>query len=68
MYVQPPYLGLVHASLGNHDEAFDCFAQGMEHENGSIAYLREYCICAGLDDLRADPRFPALLKKIGLEP
>ncbi len=67
MYVQPPYLGLVHASLGNHDEAFDCFAQGMEHENGSIAYLREYCICAGLDDLRADPRFPALLKKIGVE-
>ena len=39
MYVQPPYLGFVHASLGNHDEAFDCFAQGMEHENGSIAYL-----------------------------
>jgi adenylate cyclase len=66
MYVQPPYLGLVHASLGNHDEAFDCFAQGMEHENGSIAYLREYCLFAGLDDLRADPRFPALLKKIGV--
>ena len=68
MYVQPPCLGFVHASLGNHDEAFACFAQGMEHENGSIAYLREYCICAGLDDLRADPRFPALLKEIGLEP
>ena len=67
MYVQPPYLGFVHASLGNHDEAFACFARGMEHENGSLAYLREYCICAGLDDLRADPRFPALLKKIGVE-
>ena len=68
MYVQPPCLGFVHASLGNHDEAFACFARGMEHENGSIAYLREYCICAGLDELRADPRFPALLKEIGLEP
>jgi hypothetical protein len=67
MYVQPPYLGLVHASLGKYDEAFDCFAQGIEHENGSIAYLREYCISAGLDRLRADPRFPALLKKIGVE-
>jgi hypothetical protein len=67
MYVQPPCLGFVHASLGNHDEAFACFARGMEHENGSIAYLREYCICAGLNELRADPRFPALLKKIGLE-
>ena len=68
MYVQPPCLGFVHASLGNLDEAFGCFARGMEHENGSIAYLREYCICAGLNELRADPRFPAWLKDIGLEP
>jgi adenylate cyclase len=68
MYVQPPCLGFVHASLGNRDEAFACFAEGVEHENGSISYLREYCIFAGLDELRADPRFPALLKKIGLEP
>ena len=68
MYVQPPCLGFVHASLGNLDEAFGCFARGMEHENGSIAYLREYCIWAGLNELRADPRFPAWLKDIGLEP
>jgi tetratricopeptide (TPR) repeat protein len=67
MYIQPPYLGFVHASLGNHDEAFACFTRGLEHENGSLAYLREYCICAGLDRLRADPRFPALLKKIGID-
>jgi TolB-like protein/class 3 adenylate cyclase/tetratricopeptide (TPR) repeat protein len=66
MYVQPPCLGFVHASLGNLDEAFGCFARGMEHENGSIAYLLEYCIFAGLDRLRADSRFPALLKKIGI--
>jgi tetratricopeptide (TPR) repeat protein len=62
-YVQPTYLGLVQASLGNHDEAFAYFTQGMEHENGMIAYLRQYCISAGLDRLRADPRFPELLKK-----
>jgi adenylate cyclase len=68
IYVQPPYLGFVHASLGNHDEAFACFTLGLEHEIGSVAYLQEYCICAGLDRLRADPRFPALLKEIGLEP
>ena len=66
-YVQPAYLGFVHASLGNYDEAFACFAQGMEHETLSVALIREYCISAGLDDLRADPRFPELLKKIGLE-
>jgi tetratricopeptide (TPR) repeat protein len=66
--VQPTHLGFVHASLGNHDEAFTCFAEGLEQQNASIMYLREYCICTGLDRLRVDPRFPALLKKIGLEP
>ena len=65
-YVQPAYLGFLYASLGNHDQAFACFAQGMEHENASVALIAEYCVCAGLDDLRADPRFPALLKKIGI--
>jgi hypothetical protein len=57
----------VHASLGNHDKTFACFAQGMEHESGSLAYLKEYCVCAGLDELRADSRFPKLLKKIGVD-
>jgi tetratricopeptide (TPR) repeat protein len=66
-YVQPTYLGFVHASLGDHDEAFACFTRGLEHENGSLAYLREYCIFAGLNELRADPRFPALLEKIRVE-
>lgn len=65
--VQPTYLGFVHASLGNHDEAFACFSQGLEQQNASLMWLREYCIFAGLDDLRADPRFPELLRKIGLE-
>jgi adenylate cyclase len=65
-YVQPAYLGFVYASLGNHDEAFACFEQGLEHENASVAWIREYCHFAGLD-LSADPRFPQLLKKIGVE-
>jgi adenylate cyclase len=66
-YVQPAYLGFVHAGLGNHDEAFACFARGLEDENASVAWIREYCIFASLDRLRGDPRFPALLKKIGVE-
>jgi hypothetical protein len=65
-YVQPAYVGFLYASLGNHDEAFACFAQGIEHENASVALVREYSINAGLDELLADPRFPALLEKIGL--
>jgi TolB-like protein/class 3 adenylate cyclase/tetratricopeptide (TPR) repeat protein len=67
-YVQPGNIGFVHASLGNNDEAFACFERAVEDETGNLVYVREFCISAGLDDLRADPRFPALLEKIGLEP
>jgi adenylate cyclase len=67
-YVQPGNLGFIHASLGNNDEAFACFERAIEDETGNLVFIREFCICAGLDDLRADPRFPELLKKIGLEP
>jgi tetratricopeptide (TPR) repeat protein len=66
-YVQPAYLGFVHASLGNHDEAFACFTRGLKYENASIVWVREYCIFAGLDRLVADSRFPELLKTIGLD-
>jgi tetratricopeptide (TPR) repeat protein len=65
--VQPTYLGFVHASLGNHDEAFACFSQGLEQQNASLMWLREYCRFAGLDRLRADPRFEELLKQIGVQ-
>jgi len=68
MNVMPTYLGILHASLGNHDEAFACFRRGAELKNATVLVLRELSVCAGLDELRADPRFPALLKKIGLEP
>ena len=67
MNVYPTCLGFVHAGLGNHDEAFACFRRGLEHKNAPIVYLREDRVCGGLDCLRADPRFPALLKKIGAE-
>jgi adenylate cyclase len=65
--VLPTYVGIVHASLGNHDEAFACFTRGAELKNATVLVLRELCICAGLDELRFDPRFPAFLEEIGLE-
>jgi serine/threonine-protein kinase len=67
MNVYPTCLGFIYASLGHHDEAFACFRRGLKDQNAPVVYLREYCISGGLDDLRADSRFPELLKKIGLE-
>ena len=65
--VLPTYVGIVHASLGNHDAAFTYFRRGAELKNATVLVLRELCICAGLDELRADPQFPAFLEEIGLE-
>ena len=65
--VLPTYVGIVHASLGNHDAAFTYFRRGAELKNATVLLLRDLCICAGLDELRADPQFPAFLEEIGLE-
>ncbi len=63
-YVSPALLAAAHGALGEHDIAFDLLDK---------AYAGRDCYLAGIkvepffDPLRSDPRFAALLKKIGLE-
>jgi hypothetical protein len=35
--------------------------------NVTVSYLREFCVCAGLNERRADRRFLASLEEIGVE-
>jgi hypothetical protein len=58
MNVMPTCVGFVHASLGNHDEAFVCFRRGVELENAIIMYLREYCVCCRFGPLARRPTIP----------
>ncbi len=56
-------IGLVYASLGEDDLAFEWFEKSFAYKAESLATLK---IDPKVDRLRSDPRFAALVKKIGL--
>jgi adenylate cyclase len=64
-YVAPYHLALLHAGLGEKDQAFEYLENARKERSDSLVYLK---IDPRLDDLRADPRFLDLLQKIGLDP
>jgi serine/threonine-protein kinase len=57
-------LALVYAALGEIDLAFNCLEESYEQHEESILSLK---VDPKMDPLRSDPRFLALLKKIGVE-
>lgn len=63
-YVQPSILAMVHASLGRMDEAFALFERSIR-ERDLLPVMNHFT--AGHPVTR-DPRFPALMRRIGLTP
>lgn len=62
-YVSPFNMAIIHAGLGNRDEAFSFLEQAYADRSRSMAWLN---VTGELDNLRSDPRFGALLRRIGL--
>ncbi|MGH9844626.1 MAG: TPR end-of-group domain-containing protein [Blastocatellia bacterium] len=62
-YVSPYNLALVHAGLGEPDQAFDWLEQAYEQHAEWVIYLG---VDPRLDHLRSTPRFTALLRRVGL--
>jgi serine/threonine protein kinase/tetratricopeptide (TPR) repeat protein len=60
-YVQPLFLAIVHAALGEMDQAFARLEEGVERRNPWIGSPR----MPMFDDFRRDPRFVAHLRRIG---
>jgi serine/threonine protein kinase/Tfp pilus assembly protein PilF len=56
-------LALVYTALGEVDLAFECLEKSYERHEESILTLK---VDPKVDPLRSDPRFAALLKKIGI--
>jgi serine/threonine protein kinase/Tfp pilus assembly protein PilF len=57
-------LALVYAALGENDAAFKCLEKSYARHEEAILSLK---VDPKVDSLRKDPRFIALLKKIGIE-
>jgi len=63
-YVTPYAFTLIYASMGKNDEAMNWLRQACDEGVSDLIYLK---IDPFLDNLRGDPRFAVLLKKVGLE-
>ncbi len=57
------HLAMAHAGLGEIDTAFD-WLEAAYRERGS--FMSVLAVSTGFDQLRDDPRFPALLERMGL--
>ena len=62
-YVAPHFFAGIHVGLGDHDRAMDFLEKSWDERCHWLIYLH---IDPSMDDLRGDPRFQNLLKRVGL--
>ena len=62
-YVQPMWLAVIHAALGEKDQAFDWMQKAYDDRSTWLVYLK---VDPLFDPLRADPRFADFLRRVGL--
>ena len=64
-YIPPLAFAEIHAGLGDKDEAFTWLDRAIKERDCHVVFLRS---SPTFDELRADPRFQDLLRRIGSEP
>ena len=62
-YVSPGSIGLIYAALGDKDQAFTWLDKAVEAYDLVTARLK---VDSRFDPLRSDPRFPDLVRRVGL--
>ena len=62
-YASPYYLASAHAALGEIDVAFSLLEEAFAERSNGMTFLTTD---PNLDDLRSDPRFAALVRRVGL--
>jgi tetratricopeptide (TPR) repeat protein len=69
-YVSSYYIAALHARLGQKDEAFAILERCVRSRDESLLWLKAESLRnnSPWEALRSDPRFPALLARIGFEP
>jgi tetratricopeptide (TPR) repeat protein len=64
-YVQPLFLGLLHAALGDFDAAFEIYERGFRERD--VLPIMNYSPILG-SNLRQDPRYASIVRRMGLVP
>ena len=64
-YVSPYWMATLHVGLGETDLAFQSLEQAYEERSGGLIWL---AVDPGMDNLRADPRFAALVRRLKVPP
>ena len=64
-YVSPYLIALVQTGLGERDQAIASLEQGYTNRDHWMMFLKAD---PRWDDLRSDPRFKGLIRRVGLEP
>ncbi|MEJ2239675.1 MAG: protein kinase [Gemmatimonadales bacterium] len=62
-YVRQEVLAMGYAALGDLDRAFGCLNRALAQHSAGLVYLH---IDPGFDPLRSDPRYTALVERIGV--
>ena len=62
-YVQPSLIAVIHAGLGDKNQAFDWLQKAYEDRSAGLLYLK---VDPAFDSVRSDPRFLDLLRRVGL--
>ena len=63
-YVSPYMIATIYAGLGRKDEAFRMLEKACQEKSPDLSYFVKADL--RLDSLRSDPRFAALLRRMGL--
>jgi serine/threonine protein kinase/Tfp pilus assembly protein PilF len=64
-YVSPYFIAAAHAALGDTERAWRCLEEAFAEKSHALVFLN---VDPSLDDLRPDPRFADLVRRVGLPP
>src|SRR6185503_18263388 len=64
-YVPALYVAVIHAALGEMDDAFECLERAYDERSNWLTLLK---VDPRVDSLRSDERFKELIRRIGFQP
>ena len=61
-YVSPFYIAMIYVGLGDKEKIFEYLEQACEEKESFLAFINTWPL---FDSLRSEPRFKAILRKMG---